>query len=556
MAEPTSAGGADASVIVGLRASSLRSTLRTVPLVVWSTTVAFGALLVFHSFLTPLAHAPDEYNHLDLALLIAADEPYPEHDGRYTSEGALAASYTFRPMFPLTPESAGAAPFDRSYADWGGDEPSPDLNQMPQHPPLYYELVGTEIRAVRKLRGGPSSLFREWHLARMLTLVLLFPLPILVWATARTLGASPAAQSAAPIGLLAIPQLAHIGASVNNDALLALLAACLALLLARVLVGGRRWSLHVLVGVVTGLALLTKAFAVVFPLWIAIVYGARIARDSSGRRRTILGLGVAAAVTVAIGAWWWVGNYLDHGTFAPTTQTELYGSALRRADFEPDPVWWAGRFVVMLPRRFFGEFGWLGGVPTALATVFLAYAVFGAGVLGSARRSREREAGTDRVRRTDLYALASVVVPLLVFVAVRAYGRYGQSGRLVFIQGRYLFSALVPIVVLVAVGLSRLVGRWAAPVLLATAAVLQVDAARVMLRDWWGEPNTSMGRSIDAMVAFSPVPTPVLGLVVGVIVSSFVAIGLLVARDRRAGGHDPGPSVGSSDRTIVAASAG
>ena len=60
---------------------------------------------------------------------------------------------------------------------------------------------------------------------RLLSAALLLPLPLLAAAAARRLGAGPPVAIAAALLPLGVPQLAHVGASLNNDVLLVLLGA-------------------------------------------------------------------------------------------------------------------------------------------------------------------------------------------------------------------------------------------------------------------------------------------------------------------------------------------
>jgi hypothetical protein len=81
-----------------------------------------------------------------------------------------------------------------------------------------------------------------------------------------------------------------------------------------------------------------------------------------------------------------------------------------------------------------------------------------------------------------------------------------MGGRTPFMQGRYLFGAIVPLSVVVAIGLVRVLGRWSPVAVLGAALLMQFDAARAGLRAWWAEPDASVARSLDAMLRWSPWP--------------------------------------------------
>jgi hypothetical protein len=78
-----------------------------------------------------------------------------------------------------------------------------------------------------------------------------------------------------------------------------------------------------------------------------------------------------------------------------------------------------------------------------------------------------------------------------------------MGGRTPWMQGRYLFGALVPLSIVVAIGLLHALGRWSPVAVLGAALVMQFDAARVGLRAWWADPDASVTRSLDALVRWA-----------------------------------------------------
>jgi hypothetical protein len=492
--------------------------LSTVPTSVWAITVLFGVLGVYHATLTPLGTTPDEHTHTDLVFHLAEGEPYPAYDGRITSQAAWDALFAFHhsellPNVPAKRERL-APQIGRTFVELGGDRPADNgsFNQMPQHPPLYYEAMAAVVRVDRAVTGGTSSWFEEWHRARLASFAPLVALPLLCWSAARRLGAAPPASVGASAATLAVPQLFHVTTGINNDALLVALGAVLAWLLAGVLAGRLGQSTAVAVGVVTGLALLTKGFAVVFPVWVAVVYGVAARRHGREVRTAVSRLVTAGLVTSIVAGWWWVGNFARHGTPVPTTESRLYTEAMRPPGFEADPVWFLQRFAAWLPRRFVGWFGWFE-VPLTFGVAVAVAALFGVAAVVALARP------LPGVSRRALAALASVVAMLGLFVLVRAFDLYTTTGQTPFIQGRYLFAGFVPIVILVGLGVARVAGRWAPVVLVAVAVGVQLEAIRVMLGGFWGEwDGGSLARSIESMSAWAPqhAPTPVVAFALGV----------------------------------------
>jgi small subunit ribosomal protein S36 len=490
--------------------------LRKVPPLVWCSTALFGCLLVLHSVLSPVSSPTDEHTHADLVLHLATGAGYPDYDQRYVSRAAFYALYVLQPgVLELTPERAAEGEKQQTFAELGGDGPTPDpvLNQMPQHPPAYYVAASSWLRGFRLVASEERSLVTEWHLIRYFNVLVMTPLPLLSWLAARRIGAGSGAAIAASIFPLAVPQLAHIGAAINNDPLLTLLGALLAVLVAGLLNGGPNDRTAIAMGVVTGLALLTKAFAAVFPVWIVMVIAVRGWRHRPERRRLVRQLVIAGSVTVVVGGWWWIVRLLRHGTPSPTIETERLTGDLAPPDFEPELFEFVRRFGAWITRRFWGDFGWfeiqlgLGLVVGATVVSVLTMAVAVAG------RSWRRSADDDAVPVASAVAFISVVFLLLAFVFVRALDLYLETSETRFVQGRYLYGGIVPMAVMVGIGLHRLVGRYAASVLLLGAMLLHAESARLMLREWWAEPTASVRRSVVAMVRWNPLPTPLVATV-------------------------------------------
>lgn len=496
---------------------------RRVPPAVWAITALLGLLGVFHALLTPLSGTPDEHTHADLVFHLAEGHPYPSYDGRITSRAAWDALFLLHQSeaLPNTPEKR--AEMDRqlgkTFREWGGDEPGTNatFNQMAQHPPLAYVGLAAVVRLDRELTGGPSPWFDEWHRLRLVSFAPVLALPVLVWSAARRLGAAPPAAEAAAAVPLVVPQLLHVTTGITNDTLLVALGAVLAWLLAGVLARGCRRSDAVAIGVVAGAGLLTKAFAVVFPPWIAVVFLVRARRVPGEWPVLARRLGLTAVVTLAVAGWWWVGNLVRFGTPTPTTESLLYTEALRPPGFEADPVWFVQRFVAWLPRRFVGWFGWLEIPLTPWVAVAVALAL-GLGATAALARP------VPGVSRRALAAWGSVVPMLGLVVFVRAYDLYTTTGSTPFIQGRYLFAGFVPIAAVAGVGLARLFGRWAPLVVVVAALAVQAESVRVVLVASWGDPGGPVARSLESAAAWAPAPAPLRLVVAAVVVAAAVAV--------------------------------
>ena len=138
------------------------------------------------------------------------------------------------------------------------------------------------------------SFDRLVYLLRVLNVALVASIPAIAYLTARRIGVSVRASVFACLLVMAIPQLAHIGSSVNNDNLVVLLGALAALGAAAVTVGDLTRRRAVWLGVVLGLALLTKATSFTFVPMVVLAYAVHVRRDARIVVRRVLETGAVA----------------------------------------------------------------------------------------------------------------------------------------------------------------------------------------------------------------------------------------------------------------------
>ncbi|MPZ88544.1 MAG: hypothetical protein GEU81_10810 [Nitriliruptorales bacterium] len=280
------------------------------------------------------------------------------------------------------------------------------------------------------------------------------------------------ASLVAATAILAVPQFLHIGGAVNNDNLLNLLTALLAVVLVYVALGGTSPRTGIWVGVLLGGALLTKGFALALPPWVAAAYLLGWLRN---RRARPLGFLVATGLSAAIGGWWWVRNVIVHGAIQPSVP--LLPAV---PGFEPDPVaYWRDLFLPWLLERWWGSFGWID-TPLPRGLVLAASALLAAGVVAALMRPT----GGERVGRLDVGMLLLPTVLTLPVVGYGAWSLYTLTGQPSGIQGRYLFAGLVGIAVVVAAGYARML-PWLPALALVAAAWMNIRAV-VTWSPWSG----------------------------------------------------------------------
>ena len=507
-----------------------------VPLTVWAATALHLGLLLTFSLLYPPFTGFDETQHVDAVLSIRHGDGWPAPQERQLSEGIVAAAT------PLL-RSASRLPFSDdellprderpSVAELGVERDAAGQvlpNQITQHPPLYYALQAGVLAALPGSADWPFD--RTVGVLRLVSVLLMAPLPLLAWATARALRAPPIAAQTAALLSVSVPQLQRVGSSVNNDAAYTLAFAAVLLALARVAGGDVRRRTAVLTGVGVGVAMLTKGFALVLPLAVGLAFVVGGRRSAAARGRSwaaglLPGL-LSLAVAFAVGGWWWLRNIVLYGTVQPAGWPPSYREVLRlepRAPGEPAPL---GPFVEgaysRLSERFWGglEINYVGPETFPHWWTDALVAAAAAAVV----------AAVTCAGRSRLPLVVAVLVPFASTLGVVGYGIWtGYTYSLDFpgAQGRYLFGNLPSLAAAVALGLVVL-ARRAGRVVPAVAALLALGMQAaglysVLLRNWLpaydGRGRVERyGEALEGIVDYSPWPAAV---TVGVLVVTGLA---------------------------------
>lgn len=483
--------------------------LRRFPPLVYLILVVWVGLLFGYSQLFPTYRAPDEPQHISMVLRLRSDPGYPAWD-----EGELDQQLVSSlPLVgfedradddsQLSAEEADRLE-GRSFDDLWDNEPNPGRNQMTQHPPLYYALLSGSSTVITSFVPDEVPWLGHVGLLRLLNLALVAPLPLLAFRAGEHLRLTRPMCLTAALVPFVVPQLAHIGSVVNNDNLLTLLLGVLAVQLARVVGGGddtRRTAL--LVGVVSGLALLTKGFAFIAPVWVMVAYGVTATRV--GWTRVARRLAEAGIVTAVIAGWWWIRNLVVHGEIQPSVDVIPTVEG-----FQPDLGEWLPTFFELLLPRFWGSFGWYEvtipwGLADAATVVFVGLLVAGLVLVPRQRRG--------------LAVTALPLLGLLVLVALFSWQNYADTSHFPGVQGRYLFAAIVAVAPVLGAGMCGLLGlgrrdlaRFGPVVLLVLATAFHLYAVLEIVPHYWGTEDSSLGYSLRSAVAWSPWPTGVVVL--------------------------------------------
>ena len=349
--------------------------VRAVPLTVWSIVALHTVLLFAYSVLLPTYRAPDEPQHIDVVRVIAHGHGYPDYNQQNIDpqvSASLNEVYFYRKSEHLLRAEARPRSDRPAYEDLPRTH-APQSNQIVQHPPLYYGVVGIGARVIDTIMpGDPFRAFdREVGLFRFLSCLLVAPLPLMVWLVCQRLKFQRPVAIAATMIPLTVPQLQHIGSSVNNDTMFILLTSLLTLIIVRIALGSTDRRTLLGAGAITGLAMFTKAFAFVYPLWLiaALVVGMRTNGRRLNARTLARDTAQLGATTFLFGAWWWLRNLIKFGEISPSVE---FANRLNnvKPDFKPDWGYWFDEVIRRMGKNFFGDFGWFDvSIPVGIMLV-------------------------------------------------------------------------------------------------------------------------------------------------------------------------------------------
>jgi Dolichyl-phosphate-mannose-protein mannosyltransferase len=500
---------------------------RAVPGIIWSIVVLHVAVVLWQTVLFPNFRSPDEQLQADLIVAVERGVawPWPSPGTLWVSTGSRAGGFAPSTRVPgaLHLADVDLPPRDKrlTYDAAGGLTPALAYhNQLIQHPPLYYVLGAGALALTPGWQQQPFDL--SFLLLRWWNILLAIPLPLLLWAAARRLRLPDPLPVAAALVPLAVPELTHTESAINNDNLLITLFGVLTLLVVRVITGDTSRRTAVAVGVVGSLALLTKGFALVIPVWVGLAYLVAVLRSRERRRSTLLSLGIAWVLTLP-GLAWWIHNRVAYGALQP------YGNRT-----EPP---------VLTPKYSFSEsgWGWLSRLVERLNTLFFVHDQTGlrqhhlpwkmailAGaimLLGVAVTLVWRS-----IPRLTALVLLFPLAGTFAIVAQGSWTQFAATHSYHGMQGRYLYAGLAGLALVAVAATAKLPDRLRrltpVAVLLFAVAMQTVYLTYTVALFWAparGDQLEKLGASVGAMLDWYALPPPfVIGIVLAVI-ASFVA---------------------------------
>ena len=506
-------------------------------------TVAFLLWQVVWAVLTPAFRAPDEPLHFNSVLRVAQGQGWPAPGQARVDSQVLEAVRESGLILPSSPDfsvmertrslgsqSHSHAPFffETDLVPAGqrlvihAGQPTEIVDQMTQHPPLFYVLEALAHRAVGA-EQWPWD--RQLLLLRLVSVLMTLPVvPAAMYTTWRIGGSRGWALGAGALAF-AVPQLAFVTGSLNNDALAIGAGALCIAACASAMFGGASRATVVAAGLSLGLGLWSKGTFIPMGLTVGLAFLASTA-ELSRRQRVVRALS-AGGIGVLVGGPWWLRNLALYGVLQPAG----YESVQLRPG--TDARYFLETASRNLVESFWGRFDWMDWSLPGLLIAGLAACALGLGGAAVAH-------GGSRQR----LVLASYAVLVSAMLVVQAWSQYRAGGIIPGTQGRYLFPGIVGLLALWGLG-AQIVTRACGPgrgggvsawaersvPFLFSGGVAAVAGASAFLWARACYPGGAMGIDLHRWALASGLPQWLpLALVVAVAAFSFLALRLARGR--------------------------
>ncbi len=405
--------------------------------------LVYLVLGLFFAVYTPAWQAPDEPAHYNYVRYVAEQGRFP-----VLKAGDYPAAYLEEIKARHFPQEMSIAPIRYEF----------------HQPPLYY-LLGT---AIYWIFGGALLPLRLFSV--LLGALLLF---VAWWTVSEVVPHRPLLALGATAFVAFVPMHLAMTAAANNDTLAELLLALVLLFAIRYLKSGaesrlpdagqRRMRLLVLLGVTTGLGLVTKSSVyVALPLVLAAILARHLWLDRRPISEPVGDAAVYLLPSLALALPWWLRNLALYGGLdflGLGRHDQVVAGQLRTAEFLAQNG--AGRlvrdFLTTTFHSFWGQFGWMGVLLDQRlyqALAILSALAFLGFLLWAGRAWRRRAA------RPAWQWAAGGLLALSALLTLASYLWYNT--HFLQHQGRYLFPALIPIGLAVALGWREALRReWA-----------------------------------------------------------------------------------------------
>lgn len=391
--------------------------------------------------------APDEPAHLQAVVEVRNKHILPEiHYDFSDPEGKVVGT-----------------PGDRAVQDYtvaqGFYHPYDSIPYESMQPPLYYLVVGLAAHAV------PSTPQVALYLGRLISALFGAGAVFFIWAAVREFAPSAPRWAFLAAGTVALlPQFCFNSATAANDSIANFFSALLFFVWIKGLRQPTYDSLLLKAGAVLGLALLSKLTAVALIPGMALVILFRISNENAGSgrgvhlKRALPLVAGAAASTFAVCGWWLVRNVFVYGE--PTgSSAALKFYAITFPHFDLSSQSSVSWFLYGSWTSAWGRFGWMDfQMPDEFYTqaLVITSALVSLSILFGIKATRRRFQTGARKSGVPAYMWQAVAIMGVVVVSLMVgYLQFNLSVALQP-QGRYFFTALLPMAMLFTGGLYAL----------------------------------------------------------------------------------------------------
>ena len=409
--------------------------------------IVFTLLAGAYSVMVPLYEAPDEPAHFQYICHLLRERRLPVQKEGWLSEAHQPPLYY------------AIAAVVSSVADL--DDPAGSLRLNPQF--VWGGRGGAEHNAALHYTAETfpyHGIALAAHLSRSVSVVSGVVVVFFTYALAKEVFPRKKHLALLAAALVAFnPQFLFISGVINPDTMVTMWSTITLWQMVRLLKDPLPWKRWMLLGLLIGLAVLSKSSSFTLGLMAAgvLLIVARRQRSWSLLWKGALAVGGAFAV---VSGWWFVRNQLLYGDpLGWQIFLKTYAMQLRES-----PLTWAevGRFIQTQFRSYWAVFGWM----TVQAPSWFYYsilALFASGMAGWGRWAIKRGwSDLEIVQRYGLFVLL-VFAFLQEAYQLRAITIFNAS----WYQGRYMFPIVAPVAILLAAGLFHLLpsrGRGIAPV--------------------------------------------------------------------------------------------
>lgn len=480
--------------------------------------VAIAAASLFWSALTPAAVSVDEPVHVNSVIRLMQGGGWPPPRTAPVLEATgVATVEAGRPWMDRTWDDMPVleelpAPEERSVVGHLDTPLTHDgeilIDWMNQHPPTWYAIAAGAMTVL----GADEWRWDQLYFGlRTVSMVFVTGAAAFILAGVRRLTGSPAAAMVGTLALFTSAQFFNVLSMATNDSLAIFAGAGMLFFLVRALTSAdrswpARWLDTLGAAGFLGIGLLTKGTALTaIPVVGLAILVAGVRAGGSWFRR-LLPAAVSMVVAFAIGGWYYARNILVFGEIQssnsgtgrnaePFDGYSFLGFLEKSVSRFVTSFWESTRPYLDLPGILVG--GLLLGTVIALIVVLVR--------------------APERTTVLILLVYPACVIGLIFF---HAWEIHWNNGRLVGLQGRYLFPAMLLYCGIVGLAWRELFGRAHAVVRASSAAVLGAGFVVVNLYgmtrmfQWrWSDAGASLAEQWTAMAHGGPLSAGAVGVI-------------------------------------------